>query len=270
MPNYDPWGPISAALYEWNDADFVDNAVRYTGVQVEWPEPTPVTTYSNRTRIRSYKRVIDEAYNALDEQGKGLFFRTIAELLHHELMRRGRDTTAETVLSHLTIGLNTIGWSIDDHGMISTQDFTLSERFFPPGTPYDAYVAIRDILETARNSLMIVDAYISGNLFNTLAALPACPPSVHLLTNAANLKRDFDIEVTKFGAQFQNIGVEVRTATDFHDRFIVIDNQCVYHIGASVKDAGKKAFVISRLEDPPIVASVLAYLHSSWQAAQPR
>lgn len=270
MASYDPWGPISASLYEWNDADFVDTAIRYSGVDVEWPEPNPASGYSNRTRIRSYKASIDGAYNALDEEGKGRFCQTIAEMLVHELINRGRDSLAEKVLAHLSISLGNIGWAIDGNGTLSTQDSTLSERFFPPGSPFDAYVAIRDILETADRTIVIVDSFLSGSLFSTLAAIPARAPCIHLLTNAANLKRDFDIEIGAFRAQYGAASVEVRTASDFHDRFIAIDDQFVYHVGASVKDAGKKAFVISRLEDRPIVTSVLAYIQSSWQAARPR
>jgi hypothetical protein len=270
VPNYDPWGPISAALYEWNDAEFVENAVRYTGVQVEWPEPTQATGYSHKTRIRSYKRAIDEAHNALDDQGKGQFARTIAQVLYHELTNQGRNYLAEKVVTNLSIGLTNIGWEIDGNGTLSTQNSTLSEQFFPPGTPFDAYVAIKDILATATRSILVVDGYIGGTLFNTFAALPACAPSIRLLTNESNLKRDFDQEANAFRTQFAHIAVDVRTAKDFHDRFIVIDDTLVYHIGASVKDAGKRAFVISRLEDRPIVESVLRHIHSSWDSAQTR
>jgi hypothetical protein len=54
-------------------------------------------------------------------------------------------------------------------------------------------------------------------------------------------------DISKFNAQYQ--GLTVKTRKDFHDRFLIIDDLEVYHIGASIKDAGKKSFGISKIED---------------------
>mgnify|MGYP006972119141 CR=1 FL=1 len=62
-------------------------------------------------------------------------------------------------------------------------------------------------------------------------------------------------DINKFNAQYPSLSV--KTTTDFHDRFLVIDGQEVYLIGASIKDAGKKSFTITKIEDGKIVQDLI-------------
>ena len=62
-------------------------------------------------------------------------------------------------------------------------------------------------------------------------------------------------DVTKFNAQYPKLSV--KTTMDFHDRFLIIDKAEVYHIGASIKDAGKKSFGITKIEDKDLVKSLV-------------
>ena len=64
-----------------------------------------------------------------------------------------------------------------------------------------------------------------------------------------------DIDINKFNEEFNNLNVKY--SKHFHDRFIILDGNKVYHIGASIKDAGKKCFAISMMEDPGIVSDLL-------------
>lgn len=165
--------------------------------------------------------------------------------------------------------LNDIGWTIAENGALTTQDALLSEQFFPPGTQYDAYIAIRDILAAAKHGVAIVDAYMGATLFATLAAVQPRELTVHLLTLARNLKSDFHLEANKFHQQFSSVQVEVRTTSDFHDRFCQVDDTELYHIGASIKDAGSRAFLISKLQDPPIISAIKQYIEDAWNSAHP-
>jgi ribosomal silencing factor RsfS len=67
--------------------------------------------------------------------------------------------------------------------------------------------------------------------------------------------------------QNSGVAIEVRQARDFHDRFVVIDGQSCVHIGAFIKDAGKTAFMISRLEDQQNRDSLVASIEASWNGA---
>lgn len=61
-------------------------------------------------------------------------------------------------------------------------------------------------------------------------------------------------DMTKFNAQYPKL--IVKTMNDFHDRFLIIDDIEVYHIGASIKDAGKKSFGITKIEDKDLIQSL--------------
>ena len=74
-------------------------------------------------------------------------------------------------------------------------------------------------------------------------------------------------EAKAFMAQHSGVTVEVRVAKDFHDRFVVIDSSSCVHVGASIKDAGKTACMVSRVEDPANSAAIIAALETSWNAA---
>jgi hypothetical protein len=76
-------------------------------------------------------------------------------------------------------------------------------------------------------------------------------------------------EAQLFVAQHSGAVIEVRQTKDFHDRFIVIDGQSCVHVGASIKDAGKTAFMISRVEDQQNRDNLLAAIDTSWNAAIP-
>lgn len=62
-------------------------------------------------------------------------------------------------------------------------------------------------------------------------------------------------DITKFNAQYPKLSV--KTNMDFHDRFLIIDKTKVYHIGASIKDAGKKSFGITKIEDADLIKSLI-------------
>ena len=69
-----------------------------------------------------------------------------------------------------------------------------------------------------------------------------------------------------FMGQYPNVTVHVRTTTDFHDRFIVLDGTVCVHVGASIKDAGKRACMVSRIEDVANRDAMLRQLDESWEA----
>lgn len=62
-------------------------------------------------------------------------------------------------------------------------------------------------------------------------------------------------DISKFNAQYPKLSI--KTMNDFHDRFLIVDDIEVYHIGASIKDAGKKSFGITKIEDNDLVQSLI-------------
>ncbi|MGO8867820.1 MAG: hypothetical protein ACLQME_15095 [Alphaproteobacteria bacterium] len=259
---FDPWGPISTVLYEIGDSDFVQNAIGNTGTDVAWHPLTKDEKYSHGTRIRAFRRDISDAYASLKDDRKGQFVRIVVKAM------LGRHEGAQ-IRSKLIDLLGDIGWTISPDGILQTEDALISEQFFPPNSEYDAYVTIRDIFAKASADLTIVDAYLGSSLLLTLKSLPLRNLTVRFLTKQKTLSPDFAIELASFRKQIKDIKIEVRTTDEIHDRFIVIDHIEVYHVGASIKDAGKRAFMISRLQDQQNIDSLKRYIDQAWTGGNP-
>jgi hypothetical protein len=262
LAKFDPWGPISTILYEIGDSDFVENTIGNTGIDVAWRTLTREESYSHSTRIRAMRRDISRAYAELSEQHRGQF----AQIVLKPILERHN---AELLLPKLIDRLADIGWTVSERGVLETQDALISEQFFPPNSEHDAYIAIRDILAQAAAEIVIVDAYLGASLLQTLKSLtPRSSLVVRFLTSERHLKPDFRLEAATFQKQVPHIKLEVRTTPDFHDRFIEVDGIAVYHVGASIKDAGGRAFMISRLEDPPNLESAQRSISQAWQSGK--
>lgn len=140
-----------------------------------------------------------------------------------------------------------------------------NQVYLPAGSQHDAYVELRKIVQLAKNDLLIVDTYVDGTLWELLTNVQA---TVKLRILTQQMKSDFRLEARKFTAQHGH-KIEVRTTSKYHDRFIIADGLRSWHIGASIKDAGNKAFAFSELLRPELVKFVIADSEIQWSAAAP-
>ncbi|HUO14321.1 MAG TPA: hypothetical protein VMX38_04985 [Verrucomicrobiae bacterium] len=138
-----------------------------------------------------------------------------------------------------------------------------NQVFLPAGSTHDAYVEVRKLCSTATKSITIVDSYVDDTLWPLLKNLPTTT-AICILT--MQMKSDFALEGRKFVAQHGNT-VEVRTTKSYHDRFILLDGTKCWHCGASIKDAGNKAFAMSEILSPALVAAVVTDAQNTWNAA---
>ncbi len=132
-----------------------------------------------------------------------------------------------------------------------------SQKVFFDGQIYDAFSLIVSIIKKARKEIILIDGYANLDTLNILAKKKAgVETKLYTYMNTALT----NIDVANFNAQYPLLIVK---KTDvFHDRFIILDNKSVYHIGASIKDAGKKCFGISFINDRGIVTDLLNRLKS--------
>jgi hypothetical protein len=157
-------------------------------------------------------------------------------------------------LNALNAAVGQLGWQVPE---------TPQHNFFGAGSQHDAFVEIRKILATVSSEVLIVDSYVDGTLWQLLKNVPA-GAAIRILT--ANPKADFVAEGKTFIKQHGN-QVEARTTKDFHDRFIFADAGRCWHLGASIKDAGKQAFMFSEIADSKIAAFVRKTTVDTWNAA---
>jgi hypothetical protein len=261
---FDPLGPLAALVFELKEPPDIRNIVLSTGVTVDWKSVPLDGPHDGRpARIGKMRPYIEAAFQEIPGDERGQVAQVIAKRLI--ALNPGLQTDIEGRLKD-------IGWSISS-GTLATQNAVVSEQFFPAGSEHDAYVSIRDILHQAKNSLLIVDPYLSNAILTTVKSSPLQDfvLTIRLLTSEKGLKQqpDTTLEAQKFMKQFPNSTVEIRTTAEFHDRFICIDNAEYYHVGASIKDAGVRAFVISRLQDQPVINLVKQHIETAWSNGTP-
>lgn len=122
------------------------------------------------------------------------------------------------------------------------------QKIFFDGQIYDAYSLIIDIIKTAKNKILIIDNYINDSVLKMLAKKNK-EVEVAILTSKNNELSKLDIN--KFNSQYPTLKLAITNR--FHDRFMVVDDKELYHIGASLKDLGKKCFAISKVENQEMV-----------------
>lgn len=124
----------------------------------------------------------------------------------------------------------------------------IKQRIFFDGQVYDAYSLIIDIIKKANKKLIIIDNYIDDSILKMLTKKKIDVDVSILTSNKSNIN---NVDVKKFNKEYPRL--KVSKTNKFHDRFIIIDNKESYHLGASIKDLGKKCFGINRIEDMEII-----------------
>ena len=120
---------------------------------------------------------------------------------------------------------------------------TPKEGIFYDGQIFDAYQFVSDIVKSATKSIILIDNYVDESV---LTLLSKRNKSVVATIYTAAISTQLKLDLKKFNSQYPTINV--KTFTKSHDRFLIIDNSTVYHIGASLKDLGKKWFAFSKIE----------------------
>ena len=128
----------------------------------------------------------------------------------------------------------------------------VKQHIFFDGQIYDAFSFIVDLIKKAQNKLVLIDNYVDTNSLNLLCKKNK---GVSVIIAGSGNGTLTSKDISKFNAQYQ--GLTVKTRNDFHDRFLIIDDSEVYHIGASIKDAGKKSFGITKIEDQALIDSII-------------
>ena len=119
------------------------------------------------------------------------------------------------------------------------------EGIFFDGQIFDAYKFATDLIKSAKCSLILIDNYVDESV---LLMLSKRNIGVSATIYTQRITQQLQLDLDRHNSQYPPI--DIRTYRDSHDRFLIIDNTEVYHIGASLKDLGKKMFAFSKLELP--------------------
>ena len=125
------------------------------------------------------------------------------------------------------------------------------QQIFFNGQIWDSYSLIIDIIKMAKEKILIIDNYIDDSILKMLSKKNKDVEVVILTSQNSNLTK---LDINKFNKQYPIL--KIAKTDKFHDRFIVIDSKELYHVGASLKDAGKKCFAISKIEDMEYIEKI--------------
>ena len=128
----------------------------------------------------------------------------------------------------------------------------VKQKIFFDGQIYDAFSFIIDLIGKAQSKLILIDNYVDVNTLNMICKKNT---GVDVLIATSGKGSLTTKDINKFNVQYPKLSV--KTTTDFHDRFLIIDDEEGYFIGASIKDAGKKSFAITKIEDGKMVQNLI-------------
>jgi hypothetical protein len=125
---------------------------------------------------------------------------------------------------------------------LKTQELPNQGIFFD-GQIFDAYAFFSKIIKKAKEEIILIDNYIDES---TLTHLSKKNKNVKVILYSKNLSKQLDLDIKKANEQYG--GFEIQAFAKSHDRFLIIDKNTVYHIGASLKDLGKKWFAFTKMD----------------------
>jgi len=125
---------------------------------------------------------------------------------------------------------------------IQDNTLELKQGLFFNGQVFDAYSFISELIKSAKSSIVLIDNYIDESVLTLLSK----NTDVNITIYTHNISKQLKLDIEKYETQFGKLNYKINKK--FHDRFMVIDDIDVYHIGASLKDAGKKIFAFSKID----------------------
>ena len=129
------------------------------------------------------------------------------------------------------------------------------QKVFFDGQIYDAFSLIVSLIQKAEKEITLIHGYVDVGTLNLLSKKKE-NVSVTIYTQKRTRLTKKDVE--NFNAQYP--ALEVKYTKVFHDRFLILDRGTAYHVGASLKDAGKKCFGINLIQDAGIIRDILQRL----------
>ena len=120
------------------------------------------------------------------------------------------------------------------------------------GETFDAYVFVADLIRSAKEDIKLVDNYINDSV---LLLLGKRQSEVSATIYTERITNQIQTDLSKYNTQYPPI--TIKEMEKVHDRFMIIDQQHLYHFGASFKDLGKRLFVVSKIEEPAVTETLM-------------
>ena len=156
-------------------------------------------------------------------------------VINGEKITNDRFVSLENDVNILKSQINKINSKIKENSL------EFNQNIFFDGQIYDSYSFVNDLIKLAKSEIILIDNYIDDTVFTLFSKYPNINFTIYTSTISKQLKLDFE----KYSKQYKNISL--KTFKSSHDRFLIIDKKEIYHLGASLKDLGKKWFAFSKM-----------------------
>ena len=195
--------------------------------------------------------ILSVGYRVNSKQGTQ--FRIWANKILKDYLLKGyainnRMNRIEDNMEALKNKVNAIDLQINTH-LIPTQGV------FFDGQVFDAYTFVSDLVRSAKESIVLVDNYVDDSVL-TLFSKKNSNVQCNILTK--NISKQLQLDADKSNAQYPTL--HIKSFDKAHDRFLIIDNSDVYHLGASLKDLGKKWFAFSKMDKDSVTIVCIVIL----------
>ena len=157
-------------------------------------------------------------------------------VINSDKITNERFVSLENEVSNLKSKVENISNSLENNSLKSKQGI------FYDGQIFDAYVFINDLLKLTVNEIILIDNYIDETVFTIFSKYP----NIKIKIYTANISKQLKLDFQKYQTQHNNI--EIIEFKNSHDRFLILDKKEIYHLGASLKDLGKKWFAFSKFD----------------------
>ena len=191
-----------------------------------------------KTKYYNLDVIISVGYRVKSKRGTQ--FRIWANKVLKEYLLNGY--AANQRFERIENDVNYLKRKVDEFDFQVKTNLPPHEGVFYDGQIFDAHLFVSNLIKTANQSIILIDNYIDESV---LALLSKRKANVYATIYSANISHQLRLDLKRFNAQYPRI--EVKQFTKSHDRFLIIDRETIYHIGASLKDLGKKWFAFSKI-----------------------
>ena len=139
--------------------------------------------------------------------------------------------------------VNQIKGRMNDIEFLVQTNLPPNEGVFYDSQIFDAWEFVSGLIREAKKSIILIDNYVDDSVLSILAKRN---PGVEATVFTSNINKQIQIDRDKHNQQYPQI--DLKHFSKSHDRFLIVDEEIVYHIGASLKDLGKKWFAFSRIK----------------------
>lgn len=192
-----------------------------------------------KTRLYNLDVIISVGYRV--KSLRGTQFRIWANKVLKDHLLKGYSLNNR--MNRLEDNMDRLSRKVDEIDLQINTNMPPKQGIFFEGQVFDAHVFVSQLVKKANNSIILIDNYIDKSVL-TVFSKKSANVKFEIFTRSVDKKLQLDVK--KFNQQHSQ--TQIRTLKKSHDRFLIIDKKELYHIGASLKDLGKKWFAFSKMD----------------------